>query len=320
MKRTNKLIILVLAAIILINIQSCAKTEFHPDYLLGTWTMTSLTEETSTTQVFEDLPEEIYDGNTVKEVFTTKIKYQGTDVTGSSTKITDYDGNGSGAKKQEERRDIKGSTIYVTTNTINTDNSDTAIFDTLNFSSSRNYSISFKKDKSFILIDNQMLENKKEIENTQLSGVYINSHRSEHTYEGTWAYIGADKILEEKNNERIGLWFSKDKHINEFIDDYKYFDKDLNDTYDPTKLNNTSTTIETTEDVIKSTYPDLIWKMVEGSDKEMTIKVESSSNKKGSHKVSEYAYNSDEEKFMTEMTETKVDITSSNISTISFKK
>jgi len=268
MNTINKLMTIAITSIALFGMTGCAKTEFHPSYLKGTWTMTEFVEKsTSVTET----PGNMGSASATKTETVNNITYTPTSATGTITTTNTYDAAGTGGLTSSVNKVelMGGKYIYSNTSvTSGVSNTTTNEFD-LTFT--RNYTITFNEDRTFSLINLTKSTGTGTTTNTGYNVENVSSNEDKKTIEGTWAFIGADKVAGEKVNERIGLWFTKNTAINTTENKSTYTDTDSADGFDYTTNNSNSKNVYTSTSTVSTTGPDVVWKMIEGTDKTMQV-------------------------------------------------
>ncbi len=279
MKKINNLVVIAIIAIALTISQGCAKTEFHPSYLVGTWTMTSADIKSTNTNETPDDP--LADGDLLKRVDESNYNYTGAygkmnstyNRTGSSKETRTYDGQPAGSIQEVIiESDVQGEVTYRTIST-KAGNITVVTKDTVNTVMTMGMSITFEKDKTFTFTNNSKTVT---TSTTLVPSVYSiannSTNDSKYSASGSWAFIDNDKNTDHKNHERIGLWFSKNKNNTTYSNSATYTDLDAADLLDYGSINNTANSTNTVyENTLTNSSPDMIWEMVEGSDKEMKI-------------------------------------------------
>lgn len=267
MKSNYKTKTLAFAAIAILGIQSCSKTQFQPANLEGTWSMTSLVEENTSVSIYED--DLTNDGDLLKRQSEERMEYFGNaNAIGSSEEIRDYDATG--FTKRETSTDLyKNNYLYTDYTELYNDNTSYTYKDTANTVTSRNITVVFNKDKTFTLTNTTKTESISQDDDIFRNRTYKEIFDNVSIMEGSWAFIGADKNIDLKNKERIGLWFnttnsnSKSSYITTFVDN------DLADLFDYT--NESSVYESVASSTMKNTSPDMVWEMIEGDGKQMKV-------------------------------------------------
>lgn len=268
MKTINKLMNLAVVATVIIAMSSCSKTQFQAGNLVGTWTMTS--ELVSETYVV-DRPQYAGTSNPIKDVTSSELIYTPTGVTGVSTQTSTFDPAGAGGLSSSTfEQDFTATGVTIKNSSIIAGVSTITITEA-NIATSKNYSVTFNKDKTFSITNNTKTITS--ILDTQ-TGYVVNGKITEENNvlaSGTWAYIGADKVAEEKNKERIGLWFTENTESSKDATVVTYTDTDANDPTDYTQSNTTSINEYVSTENGKNSQPNMIWKMVESASGEMSV-------------------------------------------------
>ncbi len=97
------------------------------------------------------------------------------------------------------------------------------------------------------------------------------------TYDGTWGFLGKQKINDFKNKERVGFWISSSTRIIEGHSNSVYTDKDSTDGIDYSDLGGYSETNENETNYPANSNPDFVWEIIRLSNKEIKLTMTSSS-------------------------------------------
>ncbi|MGB0885095.1 MAG: hypothetical protein ACPGVH_03335 [Chitinophagales bacterium] len=313
MKRMNKLMTLAITAITIFAMQSCSKTQFQNGNLVGTWNMTK--EVTSSTYV-SDRPENAGTSSAIKVEETTELTFTPNGLTGTSEEVYSFDAAGTGGKTSEKYEQEFETDKVTTSTTIVDAGTTTSSITEADVTTTKTYSITFNKDKTFTMTNNSKTISVSNESNTGHDLKKTNTEETSMTASGSWAYIGADKNADEKNKERIGLWFttSTSESTSENVKDFTDTDSSDDAIFDYSDDDNTSKTENEGTTTGKSTQPDMVWKMVEGSKDEMTVTFMYESSYEG-ESTSTTTDNSG-----TTATSSDSENTSTNVSTITFTK
>lgn len=321
---TNIFAVAIIAALAMPTLNSCKKGEEDPFLSLktrkarvaGEWTLSTYEITSDMTTTYEDLNTSI-PGNTIKDATTSKISFDGTNVTENTT-ITETKDN---ADYSEAKIKASGTSftedITIKSNGVTTSPSQVkgvyshTVTTTYTFDKDGSFKMTTTKNRKteFVNTTEPTLYNPNPHPNTNSAFDNTNSvsNNETTTVEGTWAFIGKDKKNEYANKERIGIWYSSNT-INKEVETKKTFtDKDLTDNMtaaDYEKMNTTTKTTDNNSSTDKNTNPNQIWELVELKSKEMKVIFNgTSTNKNGTSTNSTTAYSNTS--FVTTSTTTK---------------
>lgn len=261
---------LAIAVVALVSMESCSKTQFQPGKLVGTWNMSMMNTDDKSTYTYPNDP--TVDGDLLENVNESSYTNSGTaNRTGTTSSISTYDGLGLGLKTRTVTATIEGTTTYTTYTDVYTDGTTITTLDTASTESNTDYSITFNKDKTFSITTKNMNKDTYLDFNAAYNNTYTELSESTSTIAGTWAFIGADKNNDIKNKERIGLWFTSNSQDRVETDTDNYVDNDADDFTDYTDLNSNVVYTSKGSYDSKSTEPDMVWEMIEGTKSEMKV-------------------------------------------------
>lgn len=261
-------------------IQSCKKGEEDPGLTLrsrdgrlaGTWMVMEFTSSDEDMTEYSD-PDPDFDGNTVENNSNSSVTWDGTNLNMTETSESIDD---DGSKSMSE--------TSMTNGTFSVESSYTSGGTTISSDQEGTYTASwmaeytFDKDGSFSMTSSQTIELTIEESNSDF-GYDVTTTTSEtedETISGTWAWLGANKVDEIENEERVAIWYADEStsYVEEEEEDYT--DTDDDDFYDWDDEDNSSKDETTSTWKGNDTEPDEIWTLTQLKNKEMKAMVEGS--------------------------------------------